>query len=137
MPNHFHLLLKQNAESPTIADLLKRLSITYAMHFQEKHQHSGALFQSKYKSVLVASGNQLLYLTKYIHLNPEKLVGTVPTYSSLEAYTDKKIYLPWLSPDIIFNSFFENSPDPHRSYQEFVNDTDDQDMEILQPALID
>ncbi|MFH2109203.1 MAG: hypothetical protein ABII16_01935, partial [Patescibacteria group bacterium] len=30
MPNHFHLLLFQKEKSPTLSDLLKKLSITYA-----------------------------------------------------------------------------------------------------------
>ena len=140
MPNHFHLLLMQKAAQPTIADLLKRVSITYAMYFQGKHQHSGALFQGKYKSVLVKSGNQLLYLSKYIHLNPSKIAGTVPTkylYSSLPAYLNHSDTPNWLNTDIILTSAFPNSPNPHQQYKKFVFDQFDQNNELIQSVSID
>jgi len=140
MPNHFHLLLLQLAEQPTITDLLKRVSITYAMYFQEKHQHAGVLFQGKYKSVPVKSGNQLLYLSKYIHLNPAKIVGTEPTkylYSSLPAYINEPLASKWLYPEIILENFFPNSPNKAKKYLEFIMDRTDQDLEIITPVAIE
>ena len=140
MPNHFHLLLLQQAEQPTLSDLLKRLSITYAMYFQEHHQHSGAVFQGRYKSILINSGNQLLYLSKYIHLNPSNLVGSQPTkyrYSSLTAFIDKSQTPAWLHPELILNNFFPNSPNPHKKYHQFVTDKSDQDQEIINSVVLE
>jgi len=31
MPNHYHLLLRQNAASPTLTELMRKLNVTYAM----------------------------------------------------------------------------------------------------------
>ncbi|MCX6816566.1 MAG: transposase [Candidatus Beckwithbacteria bacterium] len=140
MPNHFHLLIQQVNNQPTIANLLKRVSITYAMYFQEKHQHSGALFQSKYKSISVQSENQLLYLSKYIHLNPTKMTGTVPyiySYSSLKDYINLTETRTWIHPEIILNAAFPNSPNPGTKYQKFVLDINDQNSELIQPVTID
>lgn len=78
MPNHFHFLIKQNlAPSPTtsITNFMRRLCITYALYFQEQHKHSGALFQGKYKSILVDNDAYLLHLSRYIHLNPLELIN--------------------------------------------------------------
>jgi len=89
MPNHFHLLLLQNLPSPTLTDLLRKVGVTYAMYFQHQYKHSGALFQGRFRCVTVFDDEQLLYLTKYIHLNPQKSVGSVPTdfpYSSLRDF---------------------------------------------------
>src|SRR3989338_3672163 len=89
MPNHFHLLLLQKEISPTLSDLLKRISVTYAMYFQHQYQHSGSLFQGKFRSVQVYSDESLLYVSKYIHLNPAKAEGSDPSnypYSSLTDY---------------------------------------------------
>ena len=81
MPNHFHLMLKQEEGNLTISDFMRRLSITYAMYFNHRHHHSGAIFQGKYKNVLLDNEYQWLYLSKYIHRNPIHLQGSVPCNS--------------------------------------------------------
>ena len=42
----------------------------YAKYFNEKYKRSGALFQGKYKSVMVKKESHFIYLLYYIHLNP-------------------------------------------------------------------
>jgi putative transposase len=42
----------------------------YSRFFNEKHRRIGPLWQGRFKSVLVTSNEQLLHLTRYIHLNP-------------------------------------------------------------------
>lgn len=42
------------------------------MYFNKKYKRVGKLFQGVYKAVLIESDEQLLYLSKYIHLNPFK-----------------------------------------------------------------
>lgn len=106
MPNHFHLILKQTpkADSHTnITNLMRRLTITYSMYFQKKYQHDGSLFQGKYKSVTVDSNQQLLYLSKYIHLNPQKLTNKLINYlhSSYPAYLNKIDVPKWLHPNYV------------------------------------
>ena len=106
MPNHFHLLLKQTPKADqktNITNLMRRLTITYAMYFQHKYQHDGSLFQGKYKSVTVDSNQQLLYLSKYIHLNPIKLVKKLENYhySSLPYYLKQTEPVNWLYPEYV------------------------------------
>lgn len=125
MPNHFHLLLLQKESSPTITDLIKKISVTYAMYFQRQYQHSGRLFESRFKSIKVFSNRQLLYLTKYIHLNPtKKTVGSHPTdypYSSLPDYLQlNKRPKDWLNTKIIYNKFFSKSLNPQQEYQTYL-----------------
>jgi len=106
MPNHFHLLLKQlpNATKQTgISNLMKRLSITYAMYFQNKYRHVGALFQGKFKNTTVETDKQLVYLSKYIHLNPKKIIQNLDDYlfSSYQAYINKVQLPEWLHPEYV------------------------------------
>ena len=117
MPNHFHLLLKQlpNATDKTnISNLMRRLMITYAMYFQNKYKHEGAIFQGRYKNVTVETDDQLIYTSKYIHLNPVELIkdlGKYP-YSSYPAYTNQ-IKLPeWLHPEYVLKL--------QKQYEEYV-----------------
>ena len=137
MPNHFHLLLLQKEISPTLSDFLKRVSVTYAMYFQHQYQHSGSLFQGKFKSVQVSRDEQLLYVSKYIHLNPVKLEGSDPSsypYSSLADYL-KTSNKNWIHPQIIFQEYFSDSHDPRLEYKDYVFAQEDKTSEILQKKL--
>ncbi|EKD56578.1 MAG: hypothetical protein ACD_58C00145G0001 [uncultured bacterium] len=69
MPTHFHLILKQlvnKGVSRYVANILN----SYTRYFNIKHNRKGPLWQGKFKNVLVESDEQLIHLTRYIHLNP-------------------------------------------------------------------
>jgi putative transposase len=42
----------------------------YASSFNRRHRRCGALFQGRFKAVLVEDESHALELTRYIHLNP-------------------------------------------------------------------
>lgn len=69
MPNHFHLLVKQMTKDG-ITQLMNRISTNYGMYFNKKYQRVGPLFQGVYKAVLIDNDDQLLHLSRYVHLNP-------------------------------------------------------------------
>lgn len=69
MPNHLHLLVKQESDSP-ISKFITALHTSYAKVFNKKYDKVGHLFQDRFKQVIVESDEQLLHLTRYIHLNP-------------------------------------------------------------------
>jgi len=72
MPNHFHLIVKQLSDGG-IEKFMRKLGIGYAMYFNIRQQRVGALFQGRFKAKLIESDEQLLHLTRYIHINPIKL----------------------------------------------------------------
>lgn len=49
---------------------IKALSNCYVYYFNKKYDRVGSLFQGAYKAVLVKNDQQLLHLTRYIHINP-------------------------------------------------------------------
>jgi len=117
MPNHSHLILKQLPEATkktNISNLMRRLSITYAIYFKYKYKHSGSLFEGRFKNVTVDSNEQLLYLSKYIHQNPQELTKKLLNYpySSYPAYINKVILPKWLHPEYIFKL--------QSDYQQFI-----------------
>ena len=69
MPNHFHLMLKQIKDSG-ITEFVGKLSNSYTKYYNTKHNRVGPLLQGEFKSVLVESEEQLIHLSRYIHLNP-------------------------------------------------------------------
>ena len=69
MPTHLHLALKQlisNGISAYMGNLLN----SYAKYFNNRHKRRGPLWESRFKNVRVQTDEQLLHLTRYIHLNP-------------------------------------------------------------------
>jgi len=146
MPNHFHLLLLQKEKSPTLSDLLKKLSVTYVMYFQSQYNHSGRLFEGRFKSIKIFDNEQLLYLTKYIHLNPAKITaGSHPSvinypYSSFIDYLKlAKFNKDWLHPNIILDKFFPNNINAPQKYRSYVlgNNKTDIDQKTLASIAID
>lgn len=69
MPNHFHLTLRQ-LEDGGITEFMSKISNGFTKYFNIKQDRVGPLFQGEFKSVLIQTDEQLLHLSRYIHLNP-------------------------------------------------------------------
>ena len=69
MPTHLHLILKQLKEKGT-SIFMSNIQNSYARYFNIKFDRKGPLWIGKFKNVLVKTDEQLLHLTRYIHLNP-------------------------------------------------------------------
>lgn len=69
MPNHFHLLLKQLQDSG-ISKFMARVTNGYSHYFNTKNKRTGHLFQGNFGAVRVETDEQLVHVSRYIHLNP-------------------------------------------------------------------
>jgi len=68
LPNHFHLILKENVEGG-ISKFMQKLGTGYTMYFNQKNDRSGSLFQGKFKSKFIETQEDLEYLSVYVNLN--------------------------------------------------------------------
>jgi len=84
MPNHFHFLLKQ-LEEDGISRFMRFWADSYTRYFNVKYKRNGPLFQGRFKAIRVESDNQLIHLSRYIHLNPFSSF-VVKSLSGLEVY---------------------------------------------------
>ena len=131
IPNHFHLILKQDSD-PTkencISNLMRRVTITYAMYTKEKYDRSGTLFQGKFKNVLVNSDSQLQQLSKYIHRNPLEILGSEPLqnyrYSSYRYFIGIEPPPDWININAIL-AFFPKT-NTYLAYKKFVEEKSNQ-----------
>lgn len=69
MPNHFHFLIKQLKENG-ISIFLSQISNSYTKFFNTKYTRVGALLQGTFKAVRIETDEQLVHVSRYIHLNP-------------------------------------------------------------------
>lgn len=69
MPTHIHLILKQLRHGGVTVFMGNVLN-SYSRYFNIKYNRKGPLWQGRFKNVLVENDDQLLHLTRYIHLNP-------------------------------------------------------------------
>jgi len=133
MPNHFHLLIKQNTDRVMI-DFLRSLLTRYSIYFNKKYDRVGKLFQGHYKAVLVTEDNYLLHLSRYIHLNPSEYTDNLEdAYSSYADYLGLR-KTEWVKPDLILNFFNkEVAPEFKKlvSYKDFVENYSKDSAEIL------
>ena len=120
MPNHFHFILKQ-IKKEGISRFISNFTNSYTRYFNAKYQRTGHLLQGRFKAIRVETDEQLLHLSRYIHLNPYSsgLVKTIKEleeypWSSLPEYLGKR-QLGFCNKEIVLNQF--RYP---KQYQEFV-----------------
>lgn len=91
MPTHIHIILKQNSDGG-ISHFMALALNSYSRYFNTVHKRSGPLWSSRFKSTLVSDDNQLLHLTRYLHLNPTSAALVKKPedwrYSSYREYID-------------------------------------------------
>lgn len=136
MPNHFHLLVKQLKEHG-VSEFMRKSINSYTKYRNLKYNRQGPLFQGVFKTVRVESDEQLIHLSRYIHLNPlvSLLVNDLKVYewSSYHNYIGSSNN-PALAKHEIINFF--KSPE---AYKQFVLDQVDygKSLEILKHSTID
>ncbi len=137
MPNHFHFLIRQLKENG-ISKFMSQISNSFTKYFNTKYNRVGPLFQGAFKAVLIESDEQLIHVSRYIHLNPI-VSGLV---KNLEDYRWSS-YLECIKPIDTFCStneilgFF--TPDERKRYKEFVEAQIDygRKLEKIKHQLID
>lgn len=119
MPNHFHLLLKQK-QKQGISIFLSLFQNSFTRYFNTFSKRKGHLFAGQFKAVRIETEEQLLHVSRYIHLNPYssfviKNMDDLLNYelSSFGEYIGKT--KGFCSKDIILSSFKNQ-----KNYQNFV-----------------
>ncbi|MGB9680833.1 MAG: transposase [Minisyncoccia bacterium] len=130
MPNHYHFLLRQEKEDG-ISKFISQFQNSYTRFFNTKYKRKGHIFEGQFKAVRVETEEQLIHLSRYIHLNPYssfvvKEINDLITYpySSLMGYLSDKEG-KFLNKEIIL-SHFKNK----KAYKKFVFNQADYQREL-------
>lgn len=141
MPNHFHLFVLQLKKNG-ITKLMRSVATCYAMYFNKRYDKSGTIFQGIYKAALIETDPQFLHLSRYIHLNPQKITKNWKNYpySSYKCYVGVGGTISWLDTSYVLNYFSERvslAATKHTSYESFVEDFAIDSQQELQDLAID
>jgi REP element-mobilizing transposase RayT len=144
IPNHFHFMIRVKANEEIkdavkkensaaaikylngessfnhfISDQFRRFFSSFAIKYNNKYHHEGAVFRKRIKKVRVSTDGSIQRLLCYIHHNPihHKLTEEYShwNYSSYNDYFDnakiiiaKKWMINWLGNKSIFNEIHKN-----------------------------
>jgi len=149
MPNHFHLILEQLVEGG-ITKFMQKLGTGYTMYFNEKYKRSGALFESRFKAILIENDEYLLHLSRYIHLNPVELKEIHWKEKGIKDFNKVRDFLEgyrWSSfldyikiknfPSVIKKDFLLNYFKKSEDYKKFIYEFMKEDIGFIKNLLIE
>lgn len=136
MPNHFHLLLTP-LKNGGITEFMSKVSNSYTKYYNTKYRRVGPLFQGEFKAVTIEDDEQLIHVSRYIHLNPisSNLIKNLAQY-------DWSSYLEYLGQ--VSDGFCDKEEvlgqfKDHRFYEQFVLDQVGytEELELIKHQLLD
>jgi putative transposase len=119
MPNHYHLLLRQDGLEPA-GRFPQRVFNSYTKAFNRRYERTGTLFEGPFKAIHVDRESYLLHLCRYIHANPVRH-GLV---SDLERWPSSN-YREWIGArdgELVDRAFVRERFPAAGSYRQFVLD---------------
>lgn len=121
MPNHFHLLLRQ-IDDAGISKFMANFTNSYTKYFNMKNDRVGPLFQGLFKAVLIEDDEQLMHVSRYIHLNPASSFLVEPDFLESYEWSSYPDYLGLKNPEIIEKETVLNLFSNEEQYKQFVLD---------------
>jgi len=119
MPTHIHLILQQLKKNG-ISIYMNRFLNSYSRYFNEKHHRRGPLWTGRFKRILVETDEQLIHLTRYVHLNPvTAYLVDRPELWQLSSYYEYITESPMKDKICEFKHILEIDPS---DYKKFVDD---------------
>ena len=67
--NHFHLLIRQIKDGG-ISKFVGNFQNSYTRYFNTRNERDGSLFLDQFKAIRIETDEQLMHVSRYIHLNP-------------------------------------------------------------------
>jgi len=120
MPDHYHLLIKPLIQdNKAIYLYIGKIENSFSRYFNLHKNRKGPLWQSRFRSVAIKSNEQLLHVSRYIHLNPVTAELTEKPenwmYSSYKEYLDpfklEELHEISIKKPDVYRQFVENNKD--------------------------
>ena len=120
MPNHFHLLVREEQEGG-IPLYLQKIENAYTRYYNIRHDRRGHLYQGPFRARHIDDNDQLLYVSAYIHRNPRELREWKGKESSYpwSSYPDYVTHNRW--PDLLDRELILGQFDKKNSYEAWLH----------------
>lgn len=135
MPTHFHFLISQMTEGG-VQDFMRFMQGSYSVYFNAKTKRRGPLWTGRFGARLINKDEDLLSMTRYIHLNPVS-AGLVAhpenwKFSSYHEYTGECVS------EALCDAKKKTSLSPEQ-YKKFVCDHGDyqRSLQVIKAHLMD
>jgi len=121
MPTHFHFLIEQNQDGAIqkyIADVIN----SFTRYYNIACKRVGPLFLPRFKAASVTQDNQLIHVSRYIHLNPysSKIISDKYALTSFQ-YSSYPHYVTQVDDPLVQNKrVMELFNYDKKRYQKFV-----------------
>jgi REP element-mobilizing transposase RayT len=131
MGNHYHLVLKTSTEP--LQSVMHRLNLRYSKYYNREHEHTGHVFQGRYKAIPVSDERYILSLVRYLHQNPVRagICKRVEEYrwSSDSFYRENNN--DWVDTDLVLDILSDNRKTSVKEYIDFMSDEEGGDYESI------
>ena len=122
MPNHYHLLVRQNSDT-SISKWLKTVFNGYSQAINKQENRKGTIFEGRAKNKEITNEKHLMHLIRYIHCNPVQ-AGIVTKAEEWE-FSDYSDWIGIRKNKLFNNHLLEQYFINHKSYKIFFNDYKD------------
>jgi putative transposase len=136
MSNHYHFLVKQLQDNG-ISEFINKISNSYTKFFNTKHNRVGPLLQGQFKAVRIGDDNQLVHVSRYIHLNP--VSGFLTKDLNEYVWSSYLSYIGFHTDRIVSRELILSMFQTEQKYEQFVLDQVDysQSLVLVKHLLID
>ncbi len=121
MPNHYHLLLREEKEMG-ISRYISNFQNSYAKYFNTRYERAGVLFRRPFKANHISTNEELIHISRYIHLNP--VTSYIFGFEELEKsrITSFYLYMAGGSDSFVDVDFILKIFNTRSNYRKFVFD---------------
>jgi putative transposase len=139
MTNHVHLIVDPGDRTEAISLLMKRVAGRQTRYVNKLEKRSGSLWEGRFKSSIISSGEYLSACCRYIELNPVRVGMTEDpagyTWSSYNCTANGRsdAIVDFAQP---YLSLGENSKERQQAWREYVKGTiPEHELKLIREAL--
>jgi putative transposase len=122
MPNHYHMLIRQESDIP-ISRFINSVFIAYSLALNIRQERTGTLFEGRYKAIQIEKDSYLFQLCRYIHLNPVA-AGLVERAEDWP-YSNYREWINMTGKELLFEEFIKDQFTDSQGYHDFVEGKDE------------
>lgn len=138
MPDHFHFLLKQ-IQDKGISKFVSFFQNSSAKYFNLRNKRHGALFVNPFKAKRVATDEEFMHVSRYIHLNPVTSFLINLNQVTTDSRTSLPYYLQPIEKSLINTDEIIGMFESKEKYLDFINNQADyqRKLHLIKKLLIE